>query len=137
MTAEINEEPEIAPATAASIGAWLLNRIETAAPSSVAQSTAVTEIRNTFGTEWSYQNNNGNWAIDKDVLKEFNKLKYPNIQWNSGSQYWHIVSDEQLAYIQNQAELKKQRKAEVAARVAQREKEVAARLAQLEKDEAR
>jgi hypothetical protein len=114
MTSETIDETGSTSATAAEIGAWLLKRIETAAPGSLYQHTAVTEIRNTFGNDWSYQNDNGNWAINKDVLKEFNKLKYPNIQWNSGSQYWHIVSDEQLAYIKQQAELKKQRKEEIA-----------------------
>lgn len=112
MTAEDNNEA--ASATAASIGAWLLQRIETAAPHSVYQSSAVTEIRNTFGKEWSYQNSNGNWAIDQEVLKEFNKLKYPNIQWNRGSQYWRLVSDEELANIQKREALQKQRREELA-----------------------
>jgi hypothetical protein len=114
MTAEDPDEPESTPATAASIGAWLLNRIEEAGPRSVYQSSAVTEIRNTFGKEWSYQNDNGNWAIAKDVLKEFGKLKYPNIQWDRGGQYWRIVSDEKLARIEERAALRKQRKEEIA-----------------------
>lgn len=73
-----------------------------------------------MGAEWSYQNANGNWAISKEVLKEFGKLKYPNLQWHSGSQSWQVVSDEDLARIlarQDRArEAKKAREAAKAAR---------------------
>ena len=33
------------------------------------------------------------------MLKEFGKIKYPNLQWHSGSQAWQVVSDEELARI--------------------------------------
>lgn len=110
ITSGDNDENVLTPVTAANIGAWLLEVIEDSAPRSVYQSQAVREIRNTFGEEWSYRNNNGKWAISKEVLKEFNTLKHARIQWDRGSQFWHIVSDEKLANIQAKAKLRKQRK---------------------------
>lgn len=116
MTANNIHNPAPTPASAASIGKWLLQRIEEAAPHHVYQSQAVNDIRNKFGAEWSYQNKNGNWAISKEVLKEFRKLKYPAVQWAKGSQAWHIVTAEQLEYIEKQAALQKQRREEISKR---------------------
>lgn len=102
------------PVTATTIGAWLLSRIETASPQYVYQSQVVNEIRNTFGVEWSYLNKNGNWAISKEVLKEFGKLKYPTIYWERGSQAWHVITNEQLHRIEEQAALRKRRREDIA-----------------------
>lgn len=110
MTTEDADEEVPAIATASSIGAWLLQRIEQVAPQHFFQSQAVTRIRNEFGVNWSYQNHNGNWAISKDVLKEFGKLKYTNIRWDRSIQAWRLVTDEQLAKIKENEALVKQRK---------------------------
>lgn len=102
------------------VAKWLLAQIEAVAPRHAYQNQLVARIRKDFGTDWSYQNANGNWAISKEVLKEFGKLKYPNLQWHSGSQSWQVVSDEELARIvarqERARETKKAREAAKAAR---------------------
>jgi hypothetical protein len=101
------------------VAKWLLAQIEDVAPRHAYQGQLVAKIRKDFGAEWSYQNANGNWAISKEVLKEFGKLKYPNLQWHSGSQSWQVVSDDELTRIvarqERNRELKKARADRVAA----------------------
>lgn len=94
---DISEETASAP-TAASIGKWLFDEIQNKSPQYLYQSDAVAYIIHNFGKEWSYQNENGNPAISKEVIKEFGKLKLtdPNIQWHSGSQCWQKMPQEQL-----------------------------------------
>lgn len=101
------------------VARWLLEQIEAVAPRHAYQGSLVARIRKDFGPEWSYQNPNGNWAISKDVLKEFGKLKYPNLQWHRGSQTWQVVSDEELARITaRQERAKAAKEAREAARAA-------------------
>ena len=48
--------------------------------------TAVHRIQTTFGREFIYENENGNPAIDPDVLTEFKKLGEP-IVWSKSSRH--------------------------------------------------
>jgi hypothetical protein len=41
----------------------------------------VPQIRELFGDEWLYKNQNNNWAIDRRVLREFAPLKTPYVLW--------------------------------------------------------
>lgn len=97
MTETLAKDDE--PVDASLVAKWLLTQIQAAAPRYAYQSRLVAQIRRDFGADWSYRNANGNWAISKEVLKEFGKLKYPNLQWHSGSQAWQAVGDEELARI--------------------------------------
>ncbi len=45
------------------------------------------EIERRFGSEFVYENENGNTAIDKRVLAEFRRLT-PNAVWARGSRLW-------------------------------------------------
>lgn len=96
---EAIEKDDDEPVDASLVARWLLTQIEGVAPRYAYQRHLVTQIRRAFGAEWSYANANGNWAISKEVLKEFGKLKSPNLQWHSGSQAWQLTSDEELARI--------------------------------------
>lgn len=113
MTEKSTEET--VTATAATIGKWLFDEIQKIAPQHVYQSNAVHYIRTNFGKNWSYQNTNGNWAINKEILAEFNKLKPadPNIQWLNGSQSWQRMSDELLERTLAKKDAKKSRKEEL------------------------
>lgn len=49
----------------------------------------VHDIRTKFGDEFVYENENGNLAISKNVLKEFKKLKEENgIEWDRSDKSW-------------------------------------------------
>lgn len=61
------------------------------------QSALVRRIRSDFGEEFSYRNKNGNWAIDKAVLKEFNRIRDEHIVWDRSDQSWRVLDDERLS----------------------------------------
>lgn len=90
--------------TAPAIGKWLHETIRDNAPRRSYQSVMVRRIREDFGEEFSYRNHNGNWAIDKTVLKEFNKLRDEHIVWDKSDQSWRVVDDDQLAVLRERAE---------------------------------
>lgn len=98
--------------SAEDIAKWLFRKIHEVAPKHFYQDRAVRNIRDTYGPEWSYRNQNGNWAISKEILKEFGKLKAtdPNILWDRGVQAWQRVSDEKLALHLEREAIKKQHK---------------------------
>ena len=102
--------------SAAEIALWMMNHIRERAPKAVYQSTVVATIRSTYGAEWSYTNDNGNWAIDRKVLAEFKKIKTPDVVWNMGGQYWHIPTPERLAAIREHEARVKARREEIKAR---------------------
>lgn len=102
---------EAAPPTAATIAKWLFDEIQKKSPQHFYQSSAVTYIRNSFGKEWSWQNPNGNWAISKEILAEFGKLKAtdPNVQWHNGTQSWQRMPQEQFELHMKRKAVQKQR----------------------------
>jgi hypothetical protein len=53
------------------------------------QENIVHEIKNKFGSDFYYINENGNLAISKKVLNAFNKLKKQyDIEWDSYDKSW-------------------------------------------------
>ena len=55
----------------------------------VYQEYLVHDIQKKFGEEYVYVNENGNLAISKKVLNEFNKLKEVNgIEWDNRERCW-------------------------------------------------
>jgi len=79
---------------AADIAEWMMEQIRERGRKASYQEAIVRGIRETFGEEWSYYNVNGNLAIDKAVLKEFNKQKTPDVLWDRSSRYWYIPDPE-------------------------------------------
>jgi hypothetical protein len=75
-------------------------------------------MRRTFGDEWSYINGNGNYAISKAVLKEFNALKDRLVYWDRSTQSWSVVTEEELAYFDKRKAEQKQQRDEAKARQA-------------------
>jgi hypothetical protein len=41
-----------------------------------------------FGEEFVYENENGNYGIDKKVLKAFRDLTEKSVVWERGSRMW-------------------------------------------------
>ena len=77
--------------TAASVGKWLFDII--LADKYVFQENLVRDIKAQFGDTFVYINDNGNLAISKDVLQEFNKLKTKLgdrgvITWDRSDRAW-------------------------------------------------
>jgi hypothetical protein len=52
------------------------------------QETIVSRIRHDCGQEFVYNNESGNLAIDKAVLREFRKLTEQTLIWERGSKAW-------------------------------------------------
>jgi hypothetical protein len=88
------------------VGRWLHQTILENGGRRSHQAVLVRRIRAEFGEEFSYRNKNGNWAIDKAALKEFNRLRDEHIVWDRSDQTWRVLSDEQLA-LHNQREARK------------------------------
>ena len=79
------------------VGRWLHDTIIENSGRRSYQSVMVRRIRSDFGEEFSYRNKNGNWAIDKAVLKEFNKNRDEHVVWDRSDQSWRVLDDDQLA----------------------------------------
>lgn len=73
------------------IAKWLHDRI--LEEGYLSQSTAVQEIAEKFGDEYTYTNENGNPAIDAKVLAEFRKLKGDKIVWEREDFSWRTITD--------------------------------------------
>ncbi|RJO63104.1 MAG: hypothetical protein C4542_00615 [Dehalococcoidia bacterium] len=52
------------------------------------QETVVWQIKEKFDDRYVYDNQNGNLAISKDVLREFRLLTGDNVVWERGSRLW-------------------------------------------------
>ncbi|MDX9696339.1 MAG: hypothetical protein RBT49_11165 [Bacteroidales bacterium] len=53
------------------------------------QEAIVFKIKQNFGEPFYYTNKNGNFAIAKEVLKEFKELT-PDVKWDSGERCWRF-----------------------------------------------
>jgi hypothetical protein len=71
--------------TVAEIAQWMLNQVE---EGRLPQDRAARNIRAEFGEEFVYKNENRNWAIRKDILKEFKKISGDDVIWERGDREW-------------------------------------------------
>lgn len=55
------------------------------------------EIADRFGERFTYSNANGNIAIDKVVLKEFERLTGEAVVWEFSTRLWRFREDYDLA----------------------------------------
>lgn len=53
------------------------------------QEDVVYEIESRFGSDFVYENENGDLAIDRKVLEEFKKIT-PNVVWVRGERLWRF-----------------------------------------------
>lgn len=73
------------------IAEWMLEELKR--EECLYQETVVYDIASKFGDEFTYENENGNLAIDKRVLQEFRKLTEYNVVWDRGLRLWRFRED--------------------------------------------
>jgi hypothetical protein len=72
--------------TAEGIALWMLEQLERAG--SLYQETAAREITERFGLPFTYDNENGNLAIRRDVLAAFRRLTAGYVVWEAEARCW-------------------------------------------------
>ncbi|HEY4810774.1 MAG TPA: hypothetical protein VIH71_06920 [Solirubrobacteraceae bacterium] len=68
------------------VGRWMLTQVEV--EGSLYQEDAVADIEEMFGDAFIYENNNGNPAISRAVLKAFHAISDDNVVWERGERMW-------------------------------------------------
>ena len=77
--------------TAQTIAEWMLEELKR--EKYLYQEVVVYEIAERFGEKFTYDNENGNLAIDKSVLREFRRLTENIVVWERGSRLWRFRED--------------------------------------------
>jgi uncharacterized protein DUF6953 len=73
-------------ATAQEVAEWMLD--ELTRNGQLRQETAVSDIALNFGYEFTYDNENGNLAIRRDVLAAFRRLTENSVVWDGENRLW-------------------------------------------------
>jgi hypothetical protein len=74
------------PPTPDAVARWMLAQVE--AEGSLYQEEAVSDIEKLFGEVFTYENDNGNLAISRAVLKAFRKISEDDVVWEQGERMW-------------------------------------------------
>lgn len=70
----------------ADVAAWMVE--ELGRKDHLYQEQAAWDIQRKFGRSFVYDNENGNPAISKSVLKHFNALTKDNVVWSRSERFW-------------------------------------------------
>ncbi len=73
-------------ATAQEAAQWMLD--EVMGKGELDQESAVSDIALKFGNEFTYDNENGNLAIRRDVLAAFRRLSEDSVVWDRENRLW-------------------------------------------------
>jgi hypothetical protein len=76
-------------ATAREVAQWMAAELEM--KKYLEQETVVWQIRQQFGGEFVYVNENGNDAIGGDVLKEFRQITDGKVVWDRSERAWRPI----------------------------------------------
>ncbi len=68
------------------VAAWMLQEVQT--HGTLHQDHAASEIEQKFGAVFTPENDNGNLAIHRDVLKAFREISGKDIVWERGERLW-------------------------------------------------
>ena len=74
--------------TAKEVAVWLLDQLKT--KKILYQANAARQIRKQFGSHFTYRNKNSNFAISRDVLKEFLVISFTTVVWNRHKRCWRL-----------------------------------------------
>ena len=77
---------ETAPPSPGDVARWMLNELDRTG--SLLQADAAAGIEREFGPSFIYENENGNPAIDPDVLREFRELTEDDVVWDRWAYKW-------------------------------------------------
>ena len=77
--------------TVREVAEWMFSHFETS--KYLYQESIVCKIKEKFGRDFVYTNENGNYAIGKDVLKEFRKLSEGKVVWERGDRAWRKLRE--------------------------------------------
>lgn len=69
------------------VARWMLGRLE-ASGGSPYQEEAADATQERFGSEFTYEDANGNLAIERSVLQAFRKLTEDRVVWCRPERYW-------------------------------------------------
>jgi hypothetical protein len=86
IAVEVEGDEEGVMATAQEVAQWMLD--EVTRNGKLYQETAVADIASTFGYEFTYDNENGNLAIRRDVLAAFRRLSENSVVWDRENHLW-------------------------------------------------
>lgn len=70
------------------VAAWMLSEVR--AKRYLDQEDIVWKIQKKFGTNFTYDNDYGNLAVDKKVLRIFKKISSDEIVWSRSDKQWRI-----------------------------------------------
>jgi hypothetical protein len=73
-------------ATAREVAEWMASHFDT--QKYLEQETAVWKIKQQFGDGFVYTNENGNYAIQRNVLKEFRAITDGAVVWDKSLRSW-------------------------------------------------
>jgi len=68
------------------VAEWMLEQLRRS--DTLYQEEAVFQIQELFGEGFCYENENGNLAIARSVLKEFRRLTVDSVVWERGERAW-------------------------------------------------
>ena len=72
--------------TAGDVARWMRDTV--ISDETLEQAWAAPEIEERFGSEFTYENENGNPAIRRDVLAEFRRLTEGRVVWSRSERAW-------------------------------------------------
>lgn len=78
-------------ADATTVAGWMLEKLESSG--CIYQEDVVYEIKDLYGSEFTYENENGNLAIEQKVLAEFRKLTENTVVWERDERVWRWRQD--------------------------------------------
>jgi len=73
------------------IAQWMLEEVNTLGR--LVQRRAASQIKQRFGEEHVYKNENRNWGINKIILDEFRSLSSDDVVWSRSRQLWRKRRD--------------------------------------------
>jgi hypothetical protein len=76
--------------TAKDVAEWMFKKIKET--DYLSQGSVVYEIQKEYGSDFVCQNENGNLAINKEVLKEFRNFIKDKFEWDRSEKAWRKIN---------------------------------------------